>query len=78
MEGESETYKLAAVCIIVDHLGTFDNEIIFSWEDNYEKINHFSCQAFNTCYSDTGLWGVYFASERMSIEDMMYNVQTEW
>ncbi|XP_054276102.1 mitochondrial-processing peptidase subunit beta [Macrosteles quadrilineatus] len=37
-----------------------------------------SFQSFNTCYKDTGLWGVYFVSERLDIEDMLYNIQSEW
>ena len=27
-----------------------------------------SFQSFNTCYKDTGLWGIYFVSEAMQIE----------
>lgn len=27
-----------------------------------------SYQAFNTCYKDTGLWGIYFVSERNVVE----------
>ncbi|XP_028681221.1 cytochrome b-c1 complex subunit 1, mitochondrial [Erpetoichthys calabaricus] len=34
-----------------------------------------SFQAFNTCYSDTGLFGVYFVTDGHHIEDMMHNVQ---
>ncbi|XP_041348334.1 mitochondrial-processing peptidase subunit beta-like [Gigantopelta aegis] len=37
-----------------------------------------SFQSFNTCYTDTGLWGVYFVGERLQIEDMMFNIQSEW
>merc|ERR1719210_2752216 len=37
-----------------------------------------SFQSFNTCYKDTGLWGIYFVTERMKMPDMMYNVQYEW
>ncbi|XP_060555376.1 mitochondrial-processing peptidase subunit beta-like [Ruditapes philippinarum] len=37
-----------------------------------------SYQAFNTCYTDTGLWGVYFVCERMDVEEMVWNVQEEW
>lgn len=37
-----------------------------------------SYQAFNTCYTDTGLWGVYFVCERESVEGMVWNVQEEW
>lgn len=27
-----------------------------------------SYQAFNTCYKDTGLWGIYFVSPRETID----------
>lgn len=27
-----------------------------------------SYQAFNTCYKDTGLWGIYFVCERHIVE----------
>ncbi|XP_026681597.1 mitochondrial-processing peptidase subunit beta-like [Diaphorina citri] len=27
-----------------------------------------SFQSFNTCYKDTGLWGVYFVADRMQLE----------
>ncbi|XP_043268972.1 mitochondrial-processing peptidase subunit beta [Venturia canescens] len=37
-----------------------------------------SYQSFNTCYKDTGLWGVYFVCDPMSAEDMVYNIQKEW
>ncbi|KAJ8686290.1 hypothetical protein QAD02_022084 [Eretmocerus hayati] len=37
-----------------------------------------SFQSFNTCYKDTGLWGVYFVCEPMQIEDMVWNIQQEW
>jgi len=37
-----------------------------------------SFQSFNTCYTDTGLWGIYFVSEKNTIEDMVFNVQSEW
>lgn len=36
-----------------------------------------SYQSFNTCYKDTGLWGVYFVSDPLKLEDMVYNLQTE-
>ncbi|XP_047520409.1 mitochondrial-processing peptidase subunit beta [Pieris napi] len=42
-----------------------------------ENLCH-SFQSFNTCYKDTGLWGIYFVSEPMQIEDMLYNIQSEW
>lgn len=37
-----------------------------------------SFQSFNTCYKDTGLWGIYFVSDRMNQDDMIYNIQHEW
>jgi processing peptidase subunit beta len=35
-------------------------------------------QAFHTCYKDTGLWGVYFVCDPLTIEDFVYNLQSEW
>lgn len=37
-----------------------------------------SYQSFNTCYKDTGLWGVYFVSDRLNQENMIYNITNEW
>ncbi|XP_014286882.1 mitochondrial-processing peptidase subunit beta [Halyomorpha halys] len=37
-----------------------------------------SFQSFNTCYKDTGLWGIYFVSTPLAIEDMVFNIQNEW
>ncbi|XP_044742979.1 mitochondrial-processing peptidase subunit beta [Chrysoperla carnea] len=37
-----------------------------------------SYQSFNTCYKDTGLWGIYFVADPMKCEDMLYNIQSEW
>lgn len=37
-----------------------------------------SFQSFNTCYKDTGLWGIYFVCEPMKCEPMLYNIQSEW
>ncbi|KAJ8736585.1 hypothetical protein PYW08_007241 [Mythimna loreyi] len=37
-----------------------------------------SFQSFNTCYKDTGLWGIYFVAEPLQLDDMLYNVQKEW
>eukprot|EP00061_Rhincodon_typus_P010868 g35474.t1 len=38
----------------------------------------YSFQSFNTCYSDTGLWGIYLVCDGMSIEDMLHFAQGEW
>ncbi|XP_032076919.1 mitochondrial-processing peptidase subunit beta [Thamnophis elegans] len=37
-----------------------------------------SFQSFNTCYTDTGLWGLYMVCEGATLEDMMHYVQREW
>ncbi|XP_050069783.1 mitochondrial-processing peptidase subunit beta-like [Anopheles maculipalpis] len=37
-----------------------------------------SFRSFNTCYKDTGLWGLYFVCDPLSCEDMLFNVQKEW
>jgi hypothetical protein len=37
-----------------------------------------SYQAFNTCYTDTGLWGTYLVTDRMRIDDAMSAIQDEW
>lgn len=37
-----------------------------------------SFQSFNTCYKDTGLWGIYFVCDPLQCEDMLFNVQQEW
>lgn len=37
-----------------------------------------SFQSFNTCYKDTGLWGIYFVAEPLQLDDMVYNLQKEW
>ncbi|CAG9767882.1 unnamed protein product [Ceutorhynchus assimilis] len=42
-----------------------------------EDLCH-SYQSFNTCYKDTGLWGIYFVSDGLKIADMIFNVQEEF
>ncbi|XP_076058372.1 ubiquinol-cytochrome c reductase core protein 1 [Oratosquilla oratoria] len=37
-----------------------------------------SFQSFNTCYKDTGLWGIYFVCEPLKIEEFVFNLQSEW
>ncbi|KAL2102465.1 hypothetical protein ACEWY4_001633 [Coilia grayii] len=37
-----------------------------------------SFQSFNTCYTDTGLWGLYMVCEPGTVHDMMYHTQQEW
>ncbi|KAM9327416.1 mitochondrial-processing peptidase subunit beta [Pholidichthys leucotaenia] len=37
-----------------------------------------SFQSFNTCYTDTGLWGLYMVCEPGTVADMMNYTQMEW
>lgn len=37
-----------------------------------------SFQTFNICYAETGLLGVHFVCDRMSIDDMMLFLQGQW
>lgn len=37
-----------------------------------------SFQSFNTCYKDTGLWGIYFTTERHQLDDMVLHSVYEW
>uniref|UniRef100_A0A6Q2YLX4 Mitochondrial-processing peptidase subunit beta n=1 Tax=Esox lucius TaxID=8010 RepID=A0A6Q2YLX4_ESOLU len=37
-----------------------------------------SFQSFNTCYTDTGLWGLYMVCEPGTINEMMHFTQLEW
>jgi processing peptidase subunit beta len=69
------------------------SELIGSWERTYggganlasklasacaqEEMCH-SFESFYNQYTDTGLWGLYFVADRLTIEDMMFNVQGEW
>ncbi|XP_062441683.1 cytochrome b-c1 complex subunit 1, mitochondrial isoform X1 [Rhea pennata] len=41
------------------------------------KLCH-SFQTFNTCYSDTGLFGFHFVCDPLSIDDMLHCAQGEW
>jgi len=43
-----------------------------------EKEGIHSYTSFNTCYSDTGLWGCYYITERLSIEEMTFFLQETW
>ncbi|CAH0402105.1 unnamed protein product [Chilo suppressalis] len=35
-------------------------------------------EAFYIPYRDVGLWGIYFVSKKMDVDDMLYNVQNAW
>lgn len=44
---------------------------------NDQNLAH-SFQAFNTCYKDTGLWGVYFVCDKMAAEEFVWHMQKTW
>ena len=44
----------------------------------YEKNLCHSFQSFNTCYTDTGLWGMYYVAEEMQVGECMEAIQKEW
>lgn len=37
-----------------------------------------SYQSFNTCYKDTGLWGIYFVADRLKVHDFLMEVSYNW
>jgi len=37
-----------------------------------------SFQSFNTCYKDTGLWGIYFVTDKTNQREVMSNILMEW
>ncbi|XP_072946647.1 mitochondrial-processing peptidase subunit beta [Epargyreus clarus] len=57
--------------------GGANNASFLARAASIENLAH-SFQSFNTCYKDTGLWGIYFVSEPMQVEDMVFNIQREW
>lgn len=45
------------------------------------SLEHSLCnsfQSFNTCYKDTGLWGIYFIGEKGKINDFIASVIQQW
>ncbi|XP_049873794.1 mitochondrial-processing peptidase subunit beta [Pectinophora gossypiella] len=57
--------------------GGANNASYLARASSIEGLCH-SFQSFNTCYKDTGLWGIYFVAEPLQLEDMLYNIQKEW
>ncbi|KAF7228897.1 mitochondrial-processing peptidase subunit beta [Nothobranchius furzeri] len=69
------------------------NTLIGNWDRSFgggvnlsSKLAQMACQgnlchsfqSFNTCYTDTGLWGLYMVCEPGTISDMMHFTQREW
>ncbi|XP_026183044.1 mitochondrial-processing peptidase subunit beta isoform X1 [Mastacembelus armatus] len=70
------------------------NTLIGNWDRSFgggvqnlsSKLAQMACQgnlchsfqSFNTCYTDTGLWGLYMVCEPGTISDMMHFTQMEW
>lgn len=83
VEGASwESTDNIGLMIASTHLGSWDR----THGTSTNTVNSFtsriiadnlchSYMAFNTCYTDTGLWGIYFVTDKMDITDMMFSVQ---
>ncbi|XP_068163486.1 mitochondrial-processing peptidase subunit beta [Antennarius striatus] len=69
------------------------NTLIGNWDRSFtggvnlsSKLAQMACQgnlchsfqSFNTCYTDTGLWGLYMVCEPSTIKDMMHFTRMEW
>ncbi|CAL1297806.1 unnamed protein product [Larinioides sclopetarius] len=69
------------------------NILIGNWDRShgsggniYSKLAHnvsaknlcHSFLSFNTCYKDTGLWGIYLVTDEKTFNDMLSTVQEEW
>ncbi|XP_015185677.1 PREDICTED: mitochondrial-processing peptidase subunit beta [Polistes dominula] len=57
--------------------GGINNASNLARESTEDGICH-SYQSFNTCYKDTGLWGIYFVCDPMKCEEFSWSVQREW
>ena len=60
---------------LVSLTGKAPSPLSFPW---FLILFFFSFQSFNTCYKDTGLWGIYFVTDKLNQEAMMFNIQNEW
>jgi len=58
--------------------GGGDNLSSLLAQDVYKRSSAHSFQSFNTCYTDTGLWGIYFIADRMKLQEMTDLIQAEW
>jgi len=81
-------------CVSGDNVAlTVASTLIGSWDRTYsggkalssvlaarcaeEEMCH-SFQSINISYADTGLWGAYFVSDRLTIDDFIFNLQGQW
>ncbi|XP_074644701.1 mitochondrial-processing peptidase subunit beta-like [Tubulanus polymorphus] len=69
------------------------NSLIGSWDRSHGGGPHLSSklaancatgnlchsfQSFSTCYTDTGLWGIYLICDPLQIDTMIFQIQSEW
>jgi len=59
------------------HGGGANSASFLAREAAAENLCH-SFQSFNTCYKDTGLWGLYYVCEGMKCRPMMSAILSEW
>ncbi|XP_035725315.1 mitochondrial-processing peptidase subunit beta-like [Vespa mandarinia] len=57
--------------------GGINNASNLAKESAEDGLCH-SYQSFNTCYKDTGLWGIYFVCDPMLCEEFTWSLQREW
>ncbi|PIO31250.1 hypothetical protein AB205_0100520 [Aquarana catesbeiana] len=85
LAARNDDLPLAHVAIAVEGPGWNSNDnvslalantIINSYDVTYGGGKSF--QPFNIRYSDTGLLGMYFVSDKHNIEDMLHIAQAEW
>uniref|UniRef100_A0A4W6E9B3 Mitochondrial-processing peptidase subunit beta n=1 Tax=Lates calcarifer TaxID=8187 RepID=A0A4W6E9B3_LATCA len=67
---------LAHIAIAVEAVGCIDENKLAQMACQGNLCHSF--QSFNTCYTDTGLWGLYMVCEPSTINDMMHFTQMEW
>lgn len=61
-DGLCHSYQSFNTCYKVKYLTYVHNELNF----------------IDDCFQDTGLWGVYFVTDPLQIEFMVWNIQREW
>lgn len=79
-----KSFKLPLCCSVFLHLFFFF--VLCENQNLSSKLAQMACQgnlchsfqSFNTCYTDTGLWGLYMVCEPGTINEMMHFTQMEW
>lgn len=56
------------------------HQLRFAYKNHLPKLTELchSYQSFNTCYKDTGLWGIYFICDPLKCDEMVQSICKEW